>query len=119
MNSATQSAAALTEVQPVLISADSHVIEPHDLWETSLPAALRDQAPRFPAPKVGEGFIGHPGGQDPTARLGEMAVDGVSAEVLYPTLTLSLFDLDDARLQEVCFRIYNDWLIEYCQVAPD
>jgi predicted TIM-barrel fold metal-dependent hydrolase len=103
----------------VLISADSHVIEPHDLWEKSLPAPLRDQAPRFPAPKVGEGFQGHPGGQDPTARLAEMAVDGVSAEVLYPTLTLSLFDLDDARLQETCFRIYNDWLIEYCQTTPD
>jgi predicted TIM-barrel fold metal-dependent hydrolase len=102
-----------------LISADSHVMEPHDLWETRLPAAMSAEAPRFPAPKVGEGFQGQPGGHDPHARLEEMSVDNVSVEVLYPTLTLSLFDLDDARLQEAFFRIYNDWLIEYCTVSPE
>jgi predicted TIM-barrel fold metal-dependent hydrolase len=103
----------------VIISADSHVMEPHTLWEERLPAALRDQAPRFPPPKLGEGFQDKPGGHDPHARLEEMAQDGVSAEVLYPTLGLSLFGLDDARLQEACFRAYNDWLIDYCQVAPE
>jgi predicted TIM-barrel fold metal-dependent hydrolase len=30
----------------VLISADSHVVEPGDLWTTRLPAGLRDRAPR-------------------------------------------------------------------------
>ncbi|HEY1372678.1 MAG TPA: amidohydrolase family protein, partial [Candidatus Binatia bacterium] len=40
------------------------------------------------------------------------------AEVLYPTLALSLFALDDARMQEACFRVYNDWLINYCSIAP-
>jgi predicted TIM-barrel fold metal-dependent hydrolase len=30
----------------VLISADSHVVEPGDLWTTRLPAHLRDRAPR-------------------------------------------------------------------------
>jgi predicted TIM-barrel fold metal-dependent hydrolase len=30
----------------VLISADSHVVEPADLWTSRLPAALRDRAPR-------------------------------------------------------------------------
>ena len=47
-----------------------------------------------------------------------MEVDGLSAEVLYPTLGLELFGLDDAKLQEACFRVYNNWLIEYCRVAP-
>ena len=32
----------------LLISADSHVIEPSDLWVTRLPKAFRDRAPRFP-----------------------------------------------------------------------
>jgi predicted TIM-barrel fold metal-dependent hydrolase len=94
-------------------------MEPHDLWETRLPMAHRDQAPRFPTPKVGEGFQGQPGGHDPHARLEEMSVDHVSVEVLYPTLTLSLFDLDDPALQEACFRVYNDWLISYCQVSSE
>jgi predicted TIM-barrel fold metal-dependent hydrolase len=31
---------------PVLISADSHVVEPGDLWTSRLPAVLRDRAPR-------------------------------------------------------------------------
>lgn len=103
----------------LLISADSHVMEPHDLWETRLPAQFKEAAPKFPAPKVGEGFQAHPGGQDPHARLKEMIQDGVSAEVLYPTLGLSLFGMEDARLQEACFRVYNDWLIDYCQLNSD
>jgi len=102
----------------VLISADSHVMEAPDFWAENLPSAFQAEAPRFSAGRVGDvsGFQGRPGGHDPNARLEEMAVDGVSAEVLYPTFGLRLFGLDDARLQEACFRLYNDWLIEYCQV---
>lgn len=102
----------------ILISADSHVMEPPDLWVTRVPPRFRDSAPRFPPHKVGEGFQAHPGGHDPYARVKEMETDGVSAEVLYPTLGLELFGLDDAGLQEACFHAYNDWLIEYCQVNP-
>lgn len=105
--------------QEILISADSHVMEDPELWVKNVPPAFRDAAPRFPPHVVGEGFQAHPGGWDPAERVKEMATDGVSAEVLYPTLGLSLFGLDDARLQEACFRVYNDWLIDYCRVAPD
>lgn len=104
--------------QEVIVSADSHVMEPPDLWATRVPASMRDKAPRFPEHKVGEGFQKHPGGHDPLARIKEMEIDGLSAEVLYPTLGLELFGLDDAGLQEACFKVYNDWLIEYCRVAP-
>jgi predicted TIM-barrel fold metal-dependent hydrolase len=103
----------------VIISADSHVMEPHDLWVTRLPARFRDAAPSYPPPKVGEGLQQHPGGQDPRERVKEMATDGVSGEVLYPTLSLDQFGLDDAELQEACFRVYNDWLIDYCSVSPE
>src|SRR5687767_7828250 len=103
----------------VLISADSHVMEPHDLWAKALSARFGDQVPSFPAPKVGEGAQAHPGGWDPNERIKEMSVDGVSAEVLYPTLALRLFGLEDASLQTECFRVYNDWLIDYCGAAPD
>ena len=47
-----------------------------------------------------------------------MEVDGVSAEVLYPTLGLRLFALENAELQEACFQIANDWVIDYCKAAP-
>jgi predicted TIM-barrel fold metal-dependent hydrolase len=94
-------------------------MEDPELWSNGVPAAFRDEAPKFPPHKVGEGFQAQPGGWDPNQRVKEMAVDGVSAEVLYPTLGLSLFGLDDAAMQEACFRVYNDWLIDYCSAAPN
>jgi predicted TIM-barrel fold metal-dependent hydrolase len=98
-----------------IISADSHVMEPEDLWIRSLPQGLKEKYPKFPARNSpGE----KPGGWNPRARIDEMEIDGVSAEVLYPTLGLRLFALEDAELQEACFRIANDWLIEYCQAVP-
>jgi predicted TIM-barrel fold metal-dependent hydrolase len=102
----------------VLISADSHVIEPPDILKERVPPAFREAAPRFPQLKVGEGFQSHPGGSHPGERLKEMQTDGVSAEVLYPTHLLSHFGMDDGKLQAACFRAYNDWLIEYVRVAP-
>ena len=103
----------------VLFSSDSHVMEPADTIVSRVPQAMRDRAPRFPELKVGEGFQTHPGGSDPNARLKEMAADGVSAEVLYPTYALGLFSDEDAALHEASCRAYNDWLIEYCQVDLD
>jgi len=60
-----------------------------------------------------------PGGWDPKARLEDMTIDGVSAEVLYPSLGLGLYWIKDPAFQEACFRAYNDWLIEYCSVEPN
>jgi predicted TIM-barrel fold metal-dependent hydrolase len=48
-----------------------------------------------------------------------METDGLSAEVLYPTNLLPHFAMDDAKLQEACFQAYNNWLIDYCKVAPN
>src|SRR5579862_7189232 len=99
----------------IIISSDSHVMEPHDLWEKALSPRFGDAAPTFKKLEVGESFQHHPGGGDPHARIGEMAQDGVSAEVLYPTLGLSLFQLDDVALEQAVFQTYNDWLIDYCK----
>jgi len=101
-------------INGVIISSDSHVMEPVDLWKKGVPEHYREAAPLFPPHKVGEGFQHHAGGWDPRARINEMEKDGLSAEVLYPTLMLDLFALDDAGMQEACFRVYNDWLIDYC-----
>lgn len=92
----------------LLISADSHVIEDPHFWEQRLPASFKAQAPVFPEREVGGLFQAHPGGWDPHERVKEMAVDGVSGEVLYPSFALDLFGLQDAALQEACFRVYND-----------
>ena len=108
-----------------LISADSHVTEDPDFWKEHLPRNLRDRAPVLGRSRQTAGHsqqtlnVSRPGGSDPTKRIEEMTEDGLSAEVLYPTLGLRLFSLEDAELQEACFRVYNDWLIDYCKVAPD
>jgi predicted TIM-barrel fold metal-dependent hydrolase len=106
-------------IDGVIISADSHVMEPVDLWKKGVPERYRDAAPAYPPHKLGEGFQHRAGGWDPHARIKEMEVDGLSAEVLYPTLMLSQFAFEDAGLQEACFRVYNDWLIEYCSVEKN
>jgi predicted TIM-barrel fold metal-dependent hydrolase len=98
-----------------IISADSHTIEPEDLWLKNLSSSLKAKYPNFPKRNSpGE----KTGGWDPRARINEMEVDGVSAEVLYPTLGLRLFALENAELQEACFQIANDWVIDYCKAAP-
>lgn len=85
----------------IIVSADSHVMEPTDLWTNNLPAGFKGRYPEFPPRNaVGE----KPGGWDPKARVREMAVDGVSAEVLYPTLGLRLFALEDAETRRPASR---------------
>lgn len=56
---------------------------------------------------------------NPAERLKDMDVDGVEAEVLYPSLTRNLYCLNDAPLQTACLRAYNDWLHDYCSHNPE
>jgi predicted TIM-barrel fold metal-dependent hydrolase len=141
--------------EPKLISADSHVNEPGDLWVERIDKPLRERAPRVVenlpgqrpgaylvlegvtpihlAQGIGAGqkpedlprfFQGstykdvRPGGWDPAERVKDMDLDGVEADVIYTTLGFRQFWLTDAALQRACFRVYNDWLAEYCAYAP-
>ena len=61
---------------------------------------------------------GRPGGWDPAERRKDLALDGVVAEVLYPSLALALFGIRDAGFQEACMTVYNDWLAEYVSYDP-
>ena len=73
----------------VLISSDSHVMEPSEILAERAPQSFKDQVPRFPKLEVGSSFQTHPGGSDPTHRIKEMETDGLSAEVLYPDLSVA------------------------------
>ncbi|HEY6420756.1 MAG TPA: amidohydrolase family protein [Candidatus Binataceae bacterium] len=135
-----------------VISADSHMMEPADLWTERLDRKFGDRTPRvmkiegkpgfsFVAPgvrpfPVSAGFgIGksgqelkehlqkgyeaaRPSGWDPAERLKDQDIDGVAAEVIYTTLGMPLFGLDDAELQRACFRVYNDWVAEFRSYDP-
>jgi predicted TIM-barrel fold metal-dependent hydrolase len=61
----------------------------------------------------------HPGGFDPKARLGVMDAEGIDAVVLFPTLSaIPIAAIPDEGLGLALARAYNNWLAEFCQVAP-
>lgn len=134
------------------ISADSHVVEPPELFEARLPATFRDRAPHVvrdpdrgdvyvvpglahPVPLgfarppdlsdgVARGPVAHleelrPGGAEAGSRLADQDLDGVRAEVLYPTVGLVLLRQPDPALRAACATAYNGWLSELCAEAPD
>ncbi len=55
---------------------------------------------------------------NPAERLKEQDADGVSAEVLYTSMGMLLFGLDDADLRAACFRAFNNYAAEYCSHDP-
>jgi uncharacterized protein len=61
----------------------------------------------------------HKGGWDPNARLKDQDIDGVSAEIIYPTIGMMLCNHPDFELKRACFKAYNSWLAEYCGVSPN
>lgn len=135
-----------------IISSDSHVFEPPDLWTKRIDKPFRDRAPRLQhAGEVdhiviedgrmfsGIGLISNAGarfespetisdhgrfvdvlkgGYDPQQHIVDMEIDGISGEVLYPSLGLSFFKVPDTALMSAIFRTYNDWLAEFCSAAP-
>ena len=125
----------------MVISADSHVLEPEDLWEK----ALGDQYEGH-IPKVVNGFQGMEGnffylgrkgeavrveemvdesksdrrladlgqaGKDPVRRLAMMESDRIAAEVLNPTWGLWVPRILHPEARRACARVYNDWICEY------
>jgi predicted TIM-barrel fold metal-dependent hydrolase len=125
-----------------LISADNHVFEPVTLWQERLPAGFRDRGPRveqrdewivmaiegMPDRKLsrvngaGDASGEHgprAGAADLDQRLRDMALDGVVAEVIYPTFGLFIDMIPAADLQMACARVYNDWLAESFLARPD
>ncbi len=61
----------------------------------------------------------HRSGWDPTARLADQNRDGVSAEVIYPTVGMVLCNHQDVDYKKACFDAYNRWISGYCETAPD
>lgn len=61
----------------------------------------------------------HRGGWDPVARLADQERDGVSAEVIYPTVGMMLCNHPDFDYKKACFDAYNLWLAEFCAARPD
>ncbi len=69
---------------------------------------------------IARGYSGlNPGVLDPTARLDEQAVDGIVGEVMYPSLNMFSFAGLDTDVAAAVFAKHNDYIVDYCSVAPD
>ena len=120
----------------IVVSADSHIMETEDLWKDRLPERFKDRAPRLYYDADGfshleaEGRLldvpglntmlveGREGMREADARLRDLDAEGVDKEIIFPQRTLSLVGLQDVELRDACMRAYNEWLSEYCKVAP-
>jgi predicted TIM-barrel fold metal-dependent hydrolase len=133
-----------------LISADGHVMEPPDMWTSRAPAKYQDRVPRMERFEKGDAWIVpgreptgfnwgtcagrrpdemgiwcrfeeiNAGCYDAKARLDELDLDGVDAEVLFPNGSIDFaFSSDDPDYHLTMVQIYNDWLSDFCAVDPD
>lgn len=126
-----------------IISADSHMTEPHDLWEKTLGKQLGDRTPRILEEWDGlEGrffFTGsnairlgdrekararirpsrlEEAGYLPEARVAYQEEEGVEAELLNPTDMMHILQEEDRSLVRACCEVYNDWLADFCSYSP-
>ena len=125
---------------PFVFSADGHVVEPNDLFETGLPPSLRPHGIRSerqgdhlctlagdkvvhrlrlrrqPSGEEAVEKLGHtPRGQrDPRrARLEDMASEGIDAEIVFPSVCLWTYGIEDVETELATAQIYNDWNDRY------
>jgi predicted TIM-barrel fold metal-dependent hydrolase len=115
-----------------LVSADSHVNEPRDLWSSNLPPSLRNQAMR--GIESGEDgswnvvFDGHHVFQrsmadeaerlavlDRDKRFDVLRGEGIVAEAIFPTIALYVWLLEDPEGGRESCHVYNDWILDTLQ----
>jgi uncharacterized protein len=130
-----------------VVDADGHVVEPRTAW-ASVPEEHRPRIERdshgFEHVVVGDteilavplGTLATPGarfddpaavrpleealagGSDPRARLADMDTEGIDQAVLYPSIGLYAWAIDDPAAAVAVARGYNDWLASYCAADP-
>ena len=61
----------------------------------------------------------NPGVRDPVARLSEQETDGIVGEVMYPSINMLTFMVDDVEVVNAVFQRHNDWIRDYCSHAPE
>jgi predicted TIM-barrel fold metal-dependent hydrolase len=115
-------------------SADSHVLEPQDLWVKNLPSSLTERAlqviregneevavidgieSRRARIDKGDSAAGvgprPPGHSSPGPRLQDLDSQGIWAELLFPSLGRWVYRVEDGDLAMAHAKLYNDWLVD-------
>jgi len=60
-----------------------------------------------------------PGSYDPHARLKDMDSEGIDVSVLFPSIGLGFVGIKDPQLSAAGCRAYNNWMADFCRVAPE
>lgn len=69
---------------------------------------------------IARGYEGlNPGVLDSTKRMAEQDRDGIVGEVMYPSLSMFTFAVEDDEIRAAAFQRHNDWVFEYCSPDPD
>ena len=131
-----------------VVSSDNHIYEPADLWTSRIDRKYRERCPqivpfeggqiwvcddtlgqiigqgtnvgkRFDEPeniKLIDDFENvRLGGYLPEEYIKDLDIDGVD----YPTVSFILYNhVRDAQLLTATFKVYNDWLSEFCSADP-
>jgi len=98
---------------------DIYVIEgiPAPIPMGLVAAAGRDPKTMRPGGAVFDDL--HRGGWDAKARIADQDIDGIAAELVYPTVGMMLCNHPDFDYKKACFDAYNLWLQSYCEGAPE
>jgi predicted TIM-barrel fold metal-dependent hydrolase len=125
-------------------SADSHFLEPEDLWTTTLPRHVAERLPRverdeeagtetvhidgrsftrpLPNPRQREFYEASArplGAQDARARLVDLDAEGIWGELVFPSLGMWNAAFRDPALLRVFVQVSNDWAAsEIERVSP-
>jgi predicted TIM-barrel fold metal-dependent hydrolase len=127
-----------------LISSDSHIVEPPDLWtarteDERLPRVVREddgdwwyidgrKTMSFLGIQTGMRFEKDPtklrtsatfeevtpAAYDPSAYLKANEQDGVWGSVIYPSEGLVIFSVPNTEVVSAAMAVYNDWIAEFC-----
>ena len=132
-----------------IVSSDSHVIEPPEMWREYITPKMRDRAPRLEHAKDDDlywidGLVALPvrtlstagvpseitktyrrwdaprlkGGWDPVIRVKDIERDKIDAEVIYSTICMKFYALDDGEYRAELFNAYNRWMADFCKSDP-
>src|SRR5690606_6226910 len=127
-------------MKPFIFSADSHIMEPADIFLEGLPASLKDHAIhsrkegdylvtgtedkiiyRLRVGQHREKALGdneRRGIREIEGRLLDMELEGIDAEICFPSLALWMYALEDAEAEAASCRLYNDWNNEFLGSHP-
>jgi predicted TIM-barrel fold metal-dependent hydrolase len=128
-------------MKPFVFSADSHIMEPADIFLEGLPANLKKHAIRTRKEgdylttgteektiyrlRVGQhrekalGDNERKGIREIPGRLEDMELEGIDAEICFPSLGLWLYCLDSPEAEAGSARLYNDWNDEFLSGHPE